>query len=339
MNYKSTIRDVARGASVSVSTVSRYLNGTGYVSDATRKRIEQSVAYNGYEPSMVARGLKVGKSSFIVLAVPDISNPFYARMARTIQALCEKSGFAMILMDSGESPQREKAAAQLAQRVSAAGILLSTIDSCHHIAPLTAKSHIPTVGMSAFEPAVGFDVVTVHHDGATNLAVAHLAGLGHRDIAFVGGTYASGIAKGRLAGYQRQMRLEGLTVAPDSIIETGFSQEDGYRAGVLLMKRASRPTAICCANDLLAFGVLQGLYDLGVKVPYEVSVTGVDDIPFAPISMPRLTTVSNDCAIFAREAFGMLLQRITGEYDGAPRQVQIPNELIVRESTSAPYNR
>ena len=332
LNQRATIRDVALAAKVSPSTVSRYFNDTGYVSIKTRRRIENAVTRMGYEPNLVARGLKSGRSRLIVLGVPDIGNPYYARMAKTAQPLCEERGYALVLVDFGEKQPRKAEPFALAKRICAAGILLASVDPCSHI----DSSGIPMVGMCAYEEPGASDVVTVHESGGINLAVSHLAALGHRDIFYVGGLRDSGVARGRRESFLRQMALEGLPVSENAIIETGFSQEDGYLACLAFMSRPQRPTAICCANDLLAFGVMNALIDLNIPMPEMVSVTGMDDIPFAPISNPRLTTVTNDSALFTREAFSMLADRIEGRYDGPARHVQIPNRLIIRDSTCPP---
>ncbi|MEG2387085.1 MAG: LacI family DNA-binding transcriptional regulator [Clostridia bacterium] len=336
MERRTTIRDIARAAGVSTSTVSRFLNGTGYIGDETRQRVALAVECAHYTPSMAAKGLKTRKSNFIVLVVPDIGNPFYAKMARTLQRLAENDGYVMVLLDSNELPEKERAAVSLAARIYAAGLIIASIGSCAHAAPLVKQYAMPTVGFSAYEAPSAFDLVTVDRHGGTHLAVSHLVALGHKRIVFAGGRADSGIAVGRREGFLSQMRLEHLASGDDAVLETGFSQEDGYRAGMAFANRAQRPTAICCANDLLAFGVIKALFDCGLRIPEDVSVTGMDDVPYATIANPRLTTVTNDGALFAQRGYEMLLSRVSGQYAGSYRHTQIPNRLIVRASTAVP---
>ena len=332
MAKKVTIRDVAQAAGVSLSTVSRYFNRNGYLSDDARGRIEAAVRRVGYEPNLVARGLKSGSSRMIVLAVPDIANPYYARMSKTAQALCNQSGYALVLMDTEDKPGSIQETVSLARQVCAAGILYATTGTCAQIPSVD----IPVAGMCAFEAPGAHDIVTVSRDGGVHLAVAHLAGLGHRRIAFVGGRRDSAIEAGRLNSFLAQMAREGLPVPGAYIREHDFSQEAGYAAARALMAEPEPPTAMCCANDLLAFGVMRAMNDMGVAIPGRVSITGMDDVPYAPITLPELTTVTNDSAAFVTEAFGMLLHRIQARYDGPGRRVEIPNRLIVRASTQAP---
>ncbi len=332
MAERVTIREVARAAGVSRTTVSRYFNNNGYLSDDARARIEAAIQRVGYEPNMVARGLKSGTSRMIVLSVPDIGNPYYARMAKTAQMLCNRHGYALVLMDTGDREGCEAEMIALAQRVCAAGILNASVGTCGHIPPCG----IPMAGMCAYEEPTIHDVVTVSRAGGVCLAVRYLASLGHGRIAFIGGRREAAIERGRLDSYLSQMALEGLPVRAELIRERGFGEEDGYAAAKALMQLSARPTAMCCANDLIAFGVMRALNELDVDIPGEVSVTGMDDLPYAPITRAKLTTVSNDSVAFVTEAFGMLIERIEGRYDGPGRRVEIPNRLIVRESACPP---
>mgnify|MGYP000856630428 CR=1 FL=1 len=333
MSHRSTIRDVARAAGVSTTTVSRYLNKAGYVGADALARIEEAIRETDYAPSIMARGLKTLKSSLIVLIVPDICNPFYSKMAKTVQRMAQLHGFGVVLLDSDEREDKEAEGVLFAAQMYAAGIMLASINSCAHVAPLVKEHKLQAVGLSSYDLPEAFDLVTVHKTGGTNLAVEHLAGMGHRDIVFAGGRPSSGIATGRREGFERQMGRLGLPLRDGAIFETGFSQEDGYRAGRYFANRGPLPTAICCANDLLAFGVVNALNDLGLRVPEDVSVTGMDDVPYAGLAKPRLTTVTNDGALFAGKAFEFLMDRIGGS-EAPLRHFEVPNVLILRESTA-----
>lgn len=336
MSSRTTIKDVASAAGVSTATVSRFLNDSGYVNDSTSQRIQEAIQITGFTPSLMARGLKTRRTRMLLLVVPDICNPFYSRMAQILQELAQQSGYFILLSDSKGDYAKEIAALDIATQMSVEGVLFATINRNPEATRILAEGRYSVVGVNAFEPGAPFDVVVTHNRGGTNLAVEYLTGLGHRDVAFAGGTPQSIIADSRKNGYLHAMGKMGLEVTERSIIEIGFSQEDGYRAGRQFAAMRPLPTAICCANDLIALGVIHALNDAGLRVPEDVSITGMDDIPYAQISNPRLTTVSNDSALFAREVFRMLLERIRGKEKGAPRRVEIPNELLVRDSVCAP---
>jgi LacI family transcriptional regulator len=332
---RTTIKDVAKAAGVSTATVSRHLNQSGYVEDETARRIAQAIEDIDFSPSIAARSLKTQKSRILILVVPDICNPFYSQMARKVQQLAMERDYVMALFNSKGNSDEEMAAIRTAVQMYAGGILFATIDVRQNVIKMIMNSGIPTVGLNAYEKCE-FDTVHVHKNGGTYLAMRHLLSLGHTDIAFAGGSLGTAIAQSRLGGYEHAMGEAGLCIREENIFEMGFSQEDGYKAGRYLSTLHPLPTAICCANDLIALGVINALSDRGIDVPRQISITGMDNIQYARTSNPKLTTVTNDSEAFAKAGVTMLFERIDGQYDGAPRMVEIPHELIVRDSTVKP---
>ncbi len=329
-----TIREVAREANVSTSTVSRYLARSGQVDQNTADRIAVAVKKLHYVPSIAAQSLRSRASKIVLLVVPDICNPFYSKIAKTVQILLHERGYVMTLYDSNESLQ-ELSAVKIAQQMYASGVLLGSIDVKEPTIKELGESRIPTVGLNAYQE-YPFDTVHVHGSEGTYIAVKHLIMLGHKQIAFAGGTPNSMIGLSRREGYIRAMGEAGLSVRDDWIREIGFSQSDGYEAGRYFARRNPLPTAICCANDQIALGLLAAMQERGIKIPKQVSVTGMDDIPYARISNPSLTSVTNDSVAFAREGVRMLFERIDGIATGAPRDVVVCHELILRASVSIP---
>ncbi|MDO4548307.1 MAG: LacI family DNA-binding transcriptional regulator [Clostridia bacterium] len=334
---RTTIREVAREANVSTSTVSRYLNQSGNVDENTAARIALAVKQLHYVPSLLAQSLRSRASRIVLLVVPDICNPFYSLMSKTVQTLLRDRGYVMTLYDSNESVQ-EMAAIKIAKQMCACGILLASIDIKEPVIRELISTNIPTVGLNAYQE-YPFDTVHVHGSEGSYLAVHHLMALGHRNIAFAGGTPNSMIGNSRREGFERAMREAGIAINPRNVIEIGFSQSDGYEAGRYFAKLDELPTAICCANDQVALGLLAAMQERGIRIPEQVSVTGMDDIPYARISNPSLTSVTNDSVAFAREGVRMLFERLDGTVTGQPRDVVIRHELIVRASVGAPRDR
>lgn len=333
-SQRATIRDVAAKAQVSISTVSRFINQSGYVDTETAQRIQRAIEAIDYAPSIAARSLKSQKSRIILLVVPDICNPFYSSIAKTVQQLVGERGYVMALYDSDESTQ-ELPAVGVAKQMYASGILLGSIDVGQDVIDALEQSNITVVGLNAYGQ-YPFDTVHVKGTDGTFLATQHLLSLGHTHIGFAGGTPNTMIGLSRRLGYERAMRGAGLQWAPEDMIEIGFSQFDGYEAGVYFSRQASLPTAICCANDQIALGLINAMNEHSIEVPRQVSVTGMDDIPYARTSNPSLTTVTNDSTAFSREGVRMLFERIEGVYDDRPRDVAISHDLIVRASTREP---
>lgn len=332
-----TIRDVARDAEVSTSTVSRYLNHSGNVDQQTAGRIALAMERLRYVPSIAAQSLRMRASRIVLLVVPDICNPFYSLMAKTVQKLLGDRGYVMALYDSNESME-EWESIRVARQMYASGILLGSVDVKKEVIADLQNANIPTVGLNAYRE-YPFDTVHVHGSEGSYLAVRHLIALGHRCIGFAGGTPHSMIADSRREGFERAMHEAGIPIDPKNVIEIGFSQSDGYAAGRYFAKLDVLPTAICCANDQVALGLLAAMQEHGVHIPQQLSVTGMDDIPYARISSPSLTSVTNDSVAFAREGVRMLFERIEGLVTGEPRDVVVRHELIVRSSVSVPRER
>lgn len=329
----NTIRDVAKAANVSITTVSRYINGKVKVKAATAEKIDQAIKTTQYAPSIAAQSMRKKASRIILLAVPDICNPFYSQMAKTVQELLSYRGYVMALVDTHESTHDEQAI-RVARQMYAQGILIASIDMKEDVIRQALGLKIPIVGLNAFTECP-FDTVHVNGAEGTYLATRHLIALGHTRIGFAGGAPRTVIEDSRREGYERAMCEAGLPVLPELVKEIGFSQMDGYELGRYFAQTTTDHSAVCCANDQIAMGLLNALTERGIKVPERVSVTGMDDIPYAKIANPSLTSVTNDSDFFAREGVKMLFERIEGVASGAPRNIFVRHELIVRNSVGA----
>lgn len=330
---RATIRDVARVAKVSISTVSRYVNQHGYVGETTAKRIQKAIDTTHYSPSMVAQSLRTQKSAHILLVVPDICKPFYSSIARTVQELVRQKGYMMVLYDSAESTHEEESI-MIANQMYASGILLASINIQPKVIRALLQTGLPVVVLNSYQHCP-FDTVHVNYHDGSYIATKYLLKIGHRRIGFAGGTPHSNIGNSRREGFLKAMAEAGLLPYEEDMIEIGFTQEDGVLAGQYFRQKETHPTAICCANDLVALGLLSALREWKIRIPSDISVIGMDNIPYGAVSSPALTTITNDSVAFATEGVGLLFDRIQGNYTGKPRNVIIPHELIERESTRA----
>ncbi len=338
MKKAVTIRDIAREAGVSSATVSRYLNNNGYVDQQTAARISEVVERFHYRPSRIAQSLKTKMSRNLVLVVPDIQNPFYSSMADKIQNLLLREGYTVTLFDSGADFQRELTCLGLAESIGADGILFASVSAHQTILNELGKIGVPVVMINSYG-ACPFDSVHGVRNQSTYLATRYLIELGHRRIAFAGGTPDTAIALSRKNGYLQAMREAGLPVRREYIFEMGFDSDSGRKSGTYFSALDTLPTAVCCANDLIALGVLQTLLERGYRVPQDVSLTGVDNIEYSDLCSPTLTSVINDSGEFARLAVSALLERLRGDYEGPPREYLIPRTLVKRASTASPQRK
>lgn len=331
MKKSVTIRDIAKAAGVSVATVSRCINSSGYVDSSTSKRISKTINELGYRPNRMAQGLKTNISKNVTFIVPDIQNPFYSSMARGLQHFAFEAGYSITLFDSEEDIEYEKKYIKLSIDMGVDGIILASASNSQSVLALLEDGKTPSVLLNSYDRC-GFDTVHGIRGQSTYLATKHLIELGHSKIGFAGGIKGRIIANSRRGGYTQAMEEFNLPIYEEDIIEMGLSVEDGRKCARYYSTLEEKPTAICCVNDLVAMGMMQTFIQLGYRVPEDFSLTGVDNILYTELSDPRLTSVTNDSNQFAQKAMEALLERISGQYTGDPREFMISRELIVRDS-------
>lgn len=330
-NINVTIKDIAAEAGVSVSTVSRVITGTGRVSADTKKHVQEIMQKLNYRPNMSAQGLKTQRTRNIFLIVPDISNPFYADIAKTLQNAILEKGYILTLYNTNESPDEEIRAIEAAFKAYAGGIVFASISQHKSIVEKLLNSKIPSVLLNSYDRCE-IDSVHGRREYGTYLSAKYLIDNGHERIAFAGGVTSTTIGNSRKGGYVKALREAGIEIDDRLIFEMGFSEDAGYKAGKYFLSLDNPPTAICCANDMIAMGVLFALREEKVRVPDDISLTGMDNISYSKISSPPLTSVTNSGCDFAKYSFKLLFERIEGKYKGEPREIILNRELVVRDS-------
>lgn len=321
-----TARDVARVAGVSVSTVSRALAKPDSVSQATRDKVLETARGMGYRPNLAARGLITGRTGNIALIVPDLENPFFSAVAKGVQSKARTAGYAVIIADSDEDPSQEaELVRSLAKQVD--GVLLCSPRSPDSvIAQLAQECTVVLVNRRCGDiPTVAIDNL----DGVRQ-AVMHLRALGHRTIAYVGGPSTS---------WSNRQRIDALqAVAAEhpelEVIDLGSFQpyiSGGIAASDLVI--ASGATAVLAYNDLVAFGILKRLRQRGVRIPEDISVVGVDNIPMSTLTTPALTSVGIPLVNCGRAGVDMLLSLVRDPSVRPVHHHDLSFRLVVREST------
>ncbi len=329
-----SIKDIARLAGVSHSTVSRALRDSPMIPAATAERIKRIAEEQGYSASAVARSLVTNKTEAIGVVVTSIADPFNGEVVAGIEEFANEHGYTVILANSQADPAREVAVVRSFQMRRVDGVLVasSRVGALH--TPLLSELKIPIVLLnnqhpSAFVHSVRFDNVS----GAYR-AARHLIELGHRRIAYLGDKFGLHSDTERYQGYCKMMAEAGLAVEGGLIVR-GDGKPEGAAAAVRpLLSLQERPTAILCYNDMSALGVLRQAAIAEVAVPEELSVTGFDDIFFAHYLQPPLTTVRQPMREMGRRAMELLLCLVRGE--DTEKTLLVQGELMVRESTGAP---
>ena len=334
MKRQPTIIDVAKAAGVSKSTVSRVISGDGSgVRETTRQRVQAAIEALGYEHNAVASSMRTERTNIIMLAIPDITNPFWPDVARGVQDVMDRQGYAVVFANSDWQGQREKMFLQMARRNRFDGILINPIQITG--AELKALK-TPTVLIGSREDYPDFDSVGSDSYSATHTALEHLAALGHQRIGLIRGQRVNRPGHSRLSGYLDFLRAKGLPPDNDLIVEAPFDQAGGFRAMQQLLALSPPPTAVFASNDILAIGALQAAHEAGRRVPQDISIIGLDDIFAASTTTPPLTTVAKSKYEIGQKAAGFLLDRIGHQGPEKARRYLFPCQLRIRGSTAPP---
>lgn len=321
----STIRDVARLAGVSASTVSRALSMPEMVNVETRARVQSAADRLGYAPNRAARGLITGRTGNIGLVVPDLANPFFPSIVKGIQARARAADLAVFLADADEDPAAEVGLVRALAKQVDGMILCSPRASLDELVGFAAETRVVLVNR------VAADIGSVTFDNTDGMrqAVGHLAALGHRRIAWVGGPATSWSEGERARGLTEAAAAAGLEVIKIGHFPPHY--DGGFAAADQVV--ASGATAVVAYNDLVAIGLMARLDARGISVPEDFSVVGIDDIAMSRMARPALTTVSLPKQQAGRVAVELLLALLDDPDGVAGPSRQLPGELIVRGST------
>jgi len=326
-----TIKDVARIAQVSVTTVSHALSAKRHVSAETAARVQAAIEFTGYVPHSAARNLQAGRSSMLGVVVPDVSDPFFGGLARGCESFADDHGYGVIISSGRNGNGRRDRHFDLLRSRSIDGLIYVAGDARRDQELVELARTYPIV--LADESTDGLDgipLISADHRRGGTLVGEHLRDLGHHEVAVVTGPRGLHSTEERLAGFT--------SIFPDAIVIDGdFSEEVGYHRTGRLLARDVRPTAIFASNDNTAFGVIDAVSDRGLRVPDDLSVVGFDDVGLARRSTPALTTVRQPISEIGRQAARTLIAMLSGE--DLPPTVPQQVELVVRGSTAAPRRR
>lgn len=322
-----TIRDVARRAGVSVTTVSRALNGTGPVSDEARRRVEAASAELRYMPHGTARSLITRRTDVLGVVLPDLSGDLFGEVIRGMPPRAQERGYHLLLSSSHDG-QREIELAVGAMRGRVDGMIVMSPDVSGAELAKSLPPDVPVVLLDCDVSGTDFPAINVDNFGGARQMGRHLVGLGHRRVAMVTGSAASFDARERLRGFRAALAesagVEGVEAPGD------FTEAGGYRAALALLAGPHPPTAIFCANDAMAVGAISALRVAGRRVPDDVAVAGFGDVPPGRYLSPSLSSVRVDVSQMGARAVELLCHAIAG--DAPPAQELMQTTLVVRRS-------
>ena len=325
-----TVLDVARRAGVSPMTVSRVVNGSGPVSPRLRARVEKALKETGYVPNTVARNLRTKRTDTLGLVMPDITNPFFTHVVRGMEVAAREAGLHLLLTNTDQRPDEEARVVSMLLQRQVDGLLAIPAGSCSGTARMCHDAGVPLVIVDRRPEITGVDVVRADAEGGAYQLGQLLAGLGHRHAAVLTGPEYVPTAVDRSAGFAKAFTEAGL---PSPIVRHGdFSLQAGYEMCKDVMAVDPRPTAIFAANNFLAIGTQHALEELGLRIPEDVALVGLDDLPTEMVTFPFLTVAAQPAEEMGRRAVQLLLERIR-DPNGTPEEIVLPTELTIRRSS------
>jgi LacI family transcriptional regulator len=336
--HRVTIKDVAREAGVSPQTVSRAINNKGEIRPETRDRILRIAERLGYRLNSIARSLATRRTQNVGLVVPDVSNPFFAEVARGIQDTAHHAHYNVFLCNTDETVEREMSAIHSleAQRVDGV-ILCSSRLSDQELGQLADRYHpLVLVNRRIDHPRTG--CILVDDAQGTVDAVNYLLELGHRSIGLLAGPAVSHSARERKRGYQEALRSRDIAPPEAWLMHCPPQVAGGQSAADRLLRGSPELTGLVAYNDLVAVGALRACAELHIDVPGDCAIVGCDDIPLAALVSPALTTVHIPKYDLGCEAMSLLLEMMR-QQDARPRQIHVSPRLVVRDSAAKPVDR
>lgn len=332
-----TMRDVAKLAQVSQSTVSRVLSGSDdpiSIGEETRQRVMEAVAQLGYQPNLHAGSLRGQKTHMLAVMIADIANPFYHPLVRAVQDVANAHRYDVMIANSDHTFDGEKHFVESVIRRPVDGVIVIpyhlTDDDLDELMNRTGAM-IAAVGQHLVHPLV--DIAYGNDERAVGEVVTWLTQTkSHTQIGFIGVTDRFSAAARRRRAYEQTLQTVGVSLIPGYEQLGDWSPASGYDAMQRLLDLPMPPTAVFVCNDLMAIGAMDAVQQRGLRIPEDVAIVGFDDIPAASWVRPRLTTVAQYPHDMGDALAKMLFERINGEYSGPSRRVEVPCRFIERET-------
>lgn len=327
-----TITDVANAAGVSTMTVSRVLNNRADVSPSTRAKVQAAIDRLNYRPNALARSLTTSRTLAMGLVLPDITNPFFPGVARGVEDTAAERGYALMLCNTIENPERERSTLKLLEEKRVDGVIVCSARLPDDELSELLRGFPAKVAVNRPSPAANAASVCVDDAYGATKAVHHLLKGGRKKLGMLAGPPHSFSGRERVRGYTLALEANGIEPVPTTIVTCTPDEKGGYEALGRLLDAHPDTDAVLCYNDVVAIGALQACKERGIQVPRDLALIGCDDIRAASLVSPSLTTIRIDTYQVGATAANLLLQTIQGEKE-LTNEIMLKPELIIREST------
>ena len=333
----ASIKDVARLAGVSIATVSRYLNNPESIRIDNRQKVEVAIEHVGYAPNSLAQSFRRGRTGTVMVMLPDVGDPFFSEVMRGIDRVASERKYSILIRETANNTLSLDHYSDMVLSKQADGIIL--LASTCPVTPLRPRASdgppAPIVlGFENLMPHLGpVAGVRIDNHAAAIEATQHLLDLGHRRIGFITGTLGSALTADRERGFLDAMADAGVGPGDHRIVEGRLTLEGAIEATDQLLSQPRPPTAVFCANDEMALGALHHIRSRGLAVPADISVVGFDDIRYAAIQNPPLTTVAQPRELIGERSMHRVLDAVEGSDISTTIEI-VPHRLVMRESTA-----
>lgn len=326
----ATMKDIARLAQVSTSTVSHVINNSRFVSEEIREKVQKVVKELNYTPSALARSLKVNETKTIGMLVTATSNPFFAEVMAGVEQYCQQNHYNLIIATTNGDAERLQHHLQTLIQRKVDGLLLMCGDARLNTDE-SLNIPLPMVVVDWWFTELNADKIFENSTSGGYLATKTLIDAGHSDIAIITGNLKKSLAKNRLEGYKKALYEANIPLNPNWIIESHFDFAGGLAGMNSLLTQSKKPTAVFACSDTIAFGAYQAIWQHGLSVPKDISIIGYDDIELAKYLSPPLSTISQPKAELGKLAVETLLKRIRTK-STAFQTIMLEPELVLRSS-------
>ncbi len=325
-----TIKELAKLLDLSPTTVSRVLSGNAKkhrISDATEKLVKETAKKYQYQPNLIARNLRLQETNTIGLVIPDISNPFFANLARMIEIELRKRGKLILLSDTHDSSDLESETLTFLFGRKVDGILVAPVGlTCEHLQRFT---HVPMVMIDRYFSELSVPYVSTDNYAGAYVATQYLINKNHSQIACIQGLVNTISNKERVRGFRKAIEDHGFSSGNIEICGTDFSIENGYNTAKKLLKQASSLTAIFTLGNQIAIGAIRAIRENGLKIPEDISIISFDDQAYFDLTYPPLTTIRQPINLIGQEAVRILFDLMDGK---KPESKLLPAQLVERSS-------
>jgi LacI family transcriptional regulator len=332
MKYSpTTIKDIARVANLSPSTISRALNNHPRISQETKKKIQKLSKKMGYTPNLFARGLVKKKTYLIGLLVYDFCNPFYAELTRSIQDTAKEFGYWVIQASTDDDQEKADSLINSMIKLGVEGIIFASCTLHDKSVGRLVDDGFPVVLLNRKLKQDKGDYVVLDNTYGAYLLVNHLIHLGYKRVGMIGGPRNVSTSADRYRGYIKALKEKGLEVDEDLVRHGYFSQDTGFKFAKMMMGMLTPPEAIFCGDDTIALGSMKAMSEIGVQVPDDVAIVGFDDSEISSHPLIQLTTVSQNVQEMGRLGAKIMVERIEGKLK-SPQKILLEPHLIIRQS-------